>query len=273
MNYKKKKYNVISLHFTTDCNLDCPFCYRPKKTKNNKEHKWFIELIPYLSKLTNQIAIGGGEPFMHPEFIKEFSKVAKDYNLITNVTTNGTLPMRKYIDNVEMVSVSLDKYKYGLGLDSLNKFIKNIKQLKNKTRIGCNLLMDNYYVDNPIVFIKLLDKLFKNVERVFALYPKNWKFIDILKARPIYLLPTLKYKHFYVDDLTNKIIVENKYNNWNKPCHFGKSLISIDERGYIYGCSFSNTPILKLDNPKDLMKVKNIKLKERYSCPYLKIQN
>ena len=246
-------------------------CYRPKKTTQNKQHDWFMELIPYLAELTPQVALGGGEPFMYPEFVRDFSKEAKKYGLITNVTTNGTLPMRDYVKDVEMVSVSFDKYK-SKDKYVLYDFKEKVKQLKGKTRIGCNLLMETNYLDFPKGFLFMINEIFKSgVERVFALYPKNWNFVDILKFRALYYAPTFKYKHFYVDDLTNMILTQNKYQGWDKPCHYGKSIMSIDERGLVYGCSFSKTPLMKLNKPKDILKIPNIKIKERYECPYLNI--
>ena len=263
-----KPYKVISLHYTTDCNLNCPMCYRPRETKQNKPHKWFKDLIPYISELTEQVAVGGGEPFMHPEFIRDFSKECVNNGLICNVTTNGTLPMADYIDDIEMVSVSYDRYKYPYLYD----YLECVRKIHNKTRVGCNLLMENNFIKYPKMFLYVLDKLFDMVERVFALYPKNWDFIDILKFKAIYYAPTFKYKHFYVDDLTNMILTQNKYQGWDKPCHFARDIISIDERGFVYGCSFDKKPLLKLDKPKDLLNILDVKYKERYSCPYLKVR-
>lgn len=248
-------------------------CYREKESIGKKSLQFFKDLIPYLAELTPQVALGGGEPFLYPEFIREFSKEAKEYGLITNVTTNGTLPMKDYVRDVEMVSVSFDKWKNRQGLRGLNDYTEKIKSLDGKTRIGCNFLMDDFWLNNPKWFLLILDSLFiRGVERIFALYPKNWNFLDILKLKPIYYAPTFKYKHFYIDDLTNQILTENSYSNWKKSCHYGKSIISINERGEITGCSFSKTPLLTLNKPSDLMKINEIKFKERFSCPYLKLK-
>lgn len=263
-----KRYNVISLHPTTECNLNCPMCYRPKTSTCKKSFQWFKDLIPYLAELTNQVAIGGGEPFLYPEFIKEFSKEAKESGLITNVTTNGTLPMKEYVKDVEMVSISYDAYKYNLW----GTYKKSVDKIRGITRIGCNLLIETF--GNYLLYT--INRLFDGikVERVFALYPKNWRFIDILRFKPHYYALTFKYKHFYVDDLTNQILKENKYSNWKTPCHYGKSIISINERGYVTGCSFDkeDKALIYLNEPEDLLKVKEVKVKERFSCPHLNLK-
>ena len=261
-------YKVISLHFTRDCNLNCSFCYRKKKPTKNKPFKFFIDMIPYLSKLTKQIAIGGGEPFLYPHFLMEFAKKAKKYGLIVNVTTNGTLPMKDYVDDIEMVSVSFDseKIKYK---EDIDRFVNALKELKGKTKIGVNFLME--YDKDPLIILNMTPFFFKGikVDSLYALCPKKWKSPNILKYKGILLLISELYPNFYVDDLTYKIITENKYSNWDSPCHYGTGIISIDEQGYVYGCSFDDEPLLKLNKPNDILKIKDIKIKKRYSCPYL----
>jgi len=268
MNYK---YKVISLHFTTDCNLNCPMCYRPKDIKA-KNDKFFFDLIPYLATLTPQVALGGGEPFLYPEFIRTFSEKCKENNLICNVTTNGTLSTGNFLKNVEMVSASFDKYKIQ-SKDDIARYMKFIKECNEYTRTGCNLLMDKRMVDNKKSTLKLIKWLFDiGVERVFALYPKNWECPDILKAKELYYTLTAIFKHFYVDDLTNMILKENKYSDWKSPCHYAKDIVSISEKGYVTGCSFDTKPLLILNKPSDILKIPNIKYKERYECPYLNLK-
>jgi MoaA/NifB/PqqE/SkfB family radical SAM enzyme len=265
----KYKYDVIAIHFTTDCNLSCPMCYRPKKFKE-LDCKFYFDLVPYLSKLAPQLALGGGEPFLFPGFIRRLGEECKKHNLILNITTNGTLPIGDFLKDVTMVSVSFDKYKVKTAGD-LARYEKFVKDLKQYTKVGCNLLVDDEMFNKRGYFNWLVDYLFNHikVERIFALYPKNWKAPDILKHRAEYLLATIKYKHFYVDDLTNKILKENSYTNWKHSCHFGKSIVSIDENKNVLGCSFDTKPILKLKEPKDILKLKTLKVKERYKCPYL----
>ena len=267
-------FDVISIHFTTECGQNCPMCYRPKDKKAEKDEQFFLDMIPYLKELCPQIALGGGEPYKNPDFVADFSRIAKGYKLLTNVTTNGKESIPDYaVKNIEMVSVSFDQHKIK-NIDDFKDYIKLTHSLKKKTRVGANMLVDNQMVSEPDIFLKLIVRLFyqAKVERVFALYPKNWEFLDILKIKEYYQAFTSVFKHFYIDDLTNKILCEESYCKWKKPCHYGKSIISINEDGYVTGCSFDgpDKALLKLDKPKDILKIRDVVPEERYSCPYLK---
>ena len=77
-------------------------------------------------------------------------------------------------------------------------------------------------------------------------------------------------KIFYVDDLTKMIIEEKSYSDWKTACHFGKDIVSIDEFGNVTGCSFDKQSLMKIENPKDILKISGLEMEERFVCPYLK---
>ncbi len=281
---KNKKYKVVSLHpYLKGCNLNCDFCYVNKiKTRNTKPRKFWYDLIPFFTKLTNQIALGSsGEPFMDIPFIKKFGSLCKKNKLIFNVTSNGRILMdltdrelKNTLKNIKMISLSFDNYKVKTKKD-LKNYIKLVQRIKKltKTQVGSNLLINKQMFENKgINFIKVVDNLFKmGVNRVFALTPKNIPCPDILKFKFIYQYLTIKHEHFYLDDLGKMVLEEGKYSNWKNKCHYGEGLISINEGGYITGCSFDqeNQALLRLKKPEDISKITKIKPKERFSCPYL----
>ncbi len=273
----KKRFKVISMHYTTECNLNCPFCYKKRTDKSEeKPLEFWYKLIPYASELTNQIALGGGEPFTNISFIKKFGKLCKKNKILLNVTSNGKLliplkdiEIKEIFKNITMISFSFDRYKISSKQDLIDyvNLVKRIKSL-TKTQVGSNLLVQDF---SSLEFIKIVNMLFKiGTDRVFALCPKNIP-SNILKLKDAYTYLTLKYPNFYVDDLTQQILSENKYKDWCKECHYFKDIISINEKGFVTGCSFDdeNKALLKLGEPKDILKIKRIEGEKRFSCPYL----
>lgn len=271
-------FKVVSVHFTKKCNLYCPFCYRgEREIVNEKPREFFIELIKYIKGLAPQIALGGGEPLVDPEFVKQLGIECKNQNIILNFTTNGKAFLMmtnreivQLLKDITMISISFDKFKWGNDINGYARLIKRIKAIKS-IEIGTNLLIDSSMFQNRgLLFAKIVKWLFEKaiVDRVFALYPKNTEFIDILKYKAIYQILTYQYPMFFVDDLTKQIL-EQGY-DWEHPCHYGK-MISIDEKGYISGCSFENNKILKLERPSDLLKIKNVKFEKRIECPFINI--
>jgi MoaA/NifB/PqqE/SkfB family radical SAM enzyme len=246
-------------------------CYkRDKAGIKPLPRRFFAEMIPYLTEITDQVALGGGEPFTEPEFVERFSKECSEYGLICNVTTNGTMSDRivKYSKHVTMVSVSYDRYK----VKNPAEFMLLLKKLNDSgIRVGVNLLVDRDMFNPPAKFVMLVHLFFLEAERVFALYPKNWEFVPILDYKDVYYYLTNKYKHFYVDDLTYKILTENRYRDWSEPCHYGQDIININWDGTVTGCSFSDEVLLRLEKPADILKIAEVEIEPRFSCPYLNV--
>ena len=111
----------IFVHLTDNCNLNCKYCYSPKeekevllknlkkfvqgtKEKIKREYKehWPFSTIRKSPKYG--ITLGGGEPILHPDFVKIVKYLRKEFDYIT-VSINGTnlkplLDCEKLIDGV-----------------------------------------------------------------------------------------------------------------------------------------------------------------------------
>lgn len=284
----KTFFKVISLHFSRICNLKCPFCYRARGiSKEEKPRQFFLDLIPYIKKIAPQIALGGGEPLLDISFVKKMATACKQYHLTFNFTTNGKKFLEMSDDeilnlllDVQMVSISFDYFKWGKEPNKYAKILQRIRHIMTECplstrdmpfQIGTNLLLDRSMLKNQgLPFLQIILWLFNKVQvdRIFVLYPKYVEFIDILSIKPIFLALTNQYPQFYVDD-SLKQILEEGYKNWRHPCHYGRDLLSIDEQGGVYGCSFDTDPLFILNQPKDLLKIYTIQLEDRYECPYI----
>jgi sulfatase maturation enzyme AslB (radical SAM superfamily) len=276
------RFKVVSVHFTKACNLKCGFCYRGEQdTTGERPRQFFLDLIPYIAKLAPQVALGGGSPLIDVPFVKQFAHECKAYNLICNITTNGRKllemsddEVKDVLKDVTMLSVSFDSYKWPKPQQYM-ELIHRLKRLTN-IQIGANMLLElPMFADGTgLGMAKTVQWLFEKakIDRVFALYPKNMDFnVDITKEdiKSFYQALTMKYKRFYVDDVS-KMILSEGYDNWKTPCHRGKDIISIDEKGGVSMCSFDK-PIIILDKPKYLIDiVEAIKVCGFDSCPFVR---
>lgn len=78
---------------TGNCEGKCPYCYMDSKIENHYENivektRSFFDSMPKDS-LPFQVALGGGEPTSHPDFIELIRVLKEEYDICPNYTTNG----------------------------------------------------------------------------------------------------------------------------------------------------------------------------------------
>jgi MoaA/NifB/PqqE/SkfB family radical SAM enzyme len=100
--WTKPLYAQIAI--TEKCNLHCPFCYL--SSSPNKEKMWNVEELMELVKFLDSwgllgIALGGGEPFMHPKLCEIVRRTWKETGLDVSITTNGFASTEKQIEQIE----------------------------------------------------------------------------------------------------------------------------------------------------------------------------
>jgi len=176
------------------------------------------------------------------------------------------------------INLLVDKFMFGEGMPNgseKNFSLPNDTQTVSKkaealeippTLFNASGAQENIKVMKRAGFFKFVASLMKryNPDRIFILYPKGFELgVDILKFRAdYYALSALFPKKIFVDDLTGKILMEQKYSGWILPCHYGK-VLSIFEDGSIAGCSFEKGVKADLENLPEF--------EERRQCPFLKI--
>jgi radical SAM protein with 4Fe4S-binding SPASM domain len=86
---------LADISISNHCSKGCSFCYKNSTANDsfmNVEDYAFVLNAMQHSQWGNvfQVAIGGGEPLEHPNFI-EIINVTRSFNIIPNFTTNGKL--------------------------------------------------------------------------------------------------------------------------------------------------------------------------------------
>lgn len=81
---------LLDFSITNYCERECSFCYR--HADRNGHHITLVEAERVISQAKQigvlQIALGGGNPNQHPQFIK-ILKMIRSYDIIPSYTTNG----------------------------------------------------------------------------------------------------------------------------------------------------------------------------------------
>ncbi len=83
---------LIDLSLNNYCNLNCSYCYMSatESGENLSMDDFEILLARMVKSRVLQIALGGGEPTLHPNFTEILCKLRVEGDIIPNYTTNGT---------------------------------------------------------------------------------------------------------------------------------------------------------------------------------------
>lgn len=88
--YNVKTPELLDISITNYCERGCSFCYRSSningKHMDIKEYTRLVKEAQQLGVL--QIALGGGNPNQHPDFI-DILRVTREHSIIPSYTTNG----------------------------------------------------------------------------------------------------------------------------------------------------------------------------------------
>jgi MoaA/NifB/PqqE/SkfB family radical SAM enzyme len=87
----KPTLTSVSIEITSDCNMDCPYCFRKDRKVGNMDFELFKQVIDQLPYYTRIGLSFGGESIVHPQF-KEMAEYAIKHKFRSiRLVTNGTL--------------------------------------------------------------------------------------------------------------------------------------------------------------------------------------
>lgn len=220
-------FNRIYIEITNICNLNCDFCPSTSRVKKSMSVSDFKKIILKIKDYTNHIYLHvKGEPLMHPD-LDNILKIANEYNLNVNITTNGRLLNNRLniINNnkIRQLNISLHSY------DDLNE-IKDLLDIIDKINDSYISLRLWNNKDNSEV-LNLLEKHYKVSINMtgnrFKLNDKIYLDKDILFSWP---------------NINNEIFSE--YGT----CKGAKRQLAILVDGTVVPCCLDNDGIINLGN-------------------------
>lgn len=220
-------FNRIYIEITNICNLNCEFCPNTKRKKEFMNINKFEEIIKKINKYTNHIYLHvKGEPLMHPE-LDSILKIANNYNMNINITTNGRLLKEKIqiINNnkIRQINISLHSFNNINEIKEILEIIDKIKESYISLRLWNNK-------DNREIY----DLLEKHYKKKISLNNNRFSlthniFLDIDKL-------------FSWPDISNEIIT-----NYGT-CKGAKKQLAILVDGTVVPCCLDNDGIINLGN-------------------------
>lgn len=122
-------FKKIYIEITNMCNLKCEFCIPCKREAKMMSVSEFEEVIKKVYKYTKVVTLHvKGEPLLHKN-LEEILNIIHKYNLMVNITTNGTL-IRENLDIlkkskcIKQINFSLHSFNQNDHMSSL--YLKNI---------------------------------------------------------------------------------------------------------------------------------------------------
>ena len=167
---RSKKFKKIYIEITNKCNLNCSFCLKDNRVSHEMSLEEFELVLKKIDQFTDYIYLHvKGEPLIHSKFA-EILNICKKYNKKVNITTNGTLLSKKYLDiinsgivrqiNISFQSLLNDKHLNGI-LKSSQLILKN-SNIQLVFRFWA--LNNNEFTSLEIQFINSIIKFF-NLEK------------------------------------------------------------------------------------------------------------
>lgn len=154
---------MASIEITRRCQEDCPYCHQVKEKKDMPLKEFQLLVSSLKQDGFKAIALGGGEPTLHPEILK-LLEVAKENYLLTGLTTNSHSPLLikellregllhhvgisagkgHWLDLVSLPEATVNLLLLHQGLETILK-----QALQAIEKRGESLLLLSYKGDNP----------------------------------------------------------------------------------------------------------------------------
>lgn len=161
---------LLDISITNYCENNCNFCYR--KSNVNGKHMSIENYKNIIKQASNlgvmQVALGGGNPNQHPDFI-ELLKITREFGIIPSYTTNGRGLTEEVLKASQefcgAVAVSL--------YEPYTESFKAIRKLiNNKIKTNIHFILNSKTIDKAI---KILNELPQEIEGINAIIFLNYK--------------------------------------------------------------------------------------------------
>lgn len=146
------------------CNYDCSYCGSDIHDRHS-EHLDLLTVESTVQKISRaakqqnkicRISLTGGEPFVHPKII-DLLKIIKENKIDKiSVTTNGSVPLQKYIDSLPYINYYIFSYHFEFAYHDkiINTIVELNKIIKENSMTDKNLHVHLMYLPGKLAEAK-----------------------------------------------------------------------------------------------------------------------
>ena len=238
---------LIDISITNMCNKNCHYCYRnSSKTVKHMDLFDYEQILKQASSLkVLQVALGGGEPTLHPHFQKILKITSEKYGMVSTYTSNG--------DNLSNEILKATKKHCGAIALSIHdptiKMNEKINMILDwDIKLNLHFLLNAHSFDKAIFLIETIQDFAPDVNAVIFL---NYKNIGRNKSNQLLAKNNPKIKQFFktINESNVKIGFDScsisgitKYLEVNpnsiESCEAARFSMFISENLYMFPCSF-----------------------------------
>lgn len=239
---------LLDISITNWCDKGCVFCYRNStvigKHMPLEDYIFLIEQAKELNVF--QVALGGGNPNQHPNFI-EILEATVENDIVPCYTTNGRGLSKEILDATKRLcgSVAISAY------EPYSEFRNNIeKLLKHDIKANVHFVIDAQSIDTAIEWMENPPSILNGINSIIFL---NYKPIGRKPNHDLLLKDKTKIEKFFklVDNNEHTLKIGfdscsisgvSRYLNANtafyEGCDAGRFSAYVDEDLRMFPCSF-----------------------------------
>lgn len=135
-----KKFKKVYIEITNICNKHCSFCSDDERVKKQMTVDEFEHVIKNVKEYTKYIYLHvKGEPLLHKN-LKEILELCTKYDIMVNITTNGTMLLKKLnilkeASCIRQINISLHSFENECAIDYIQDVMMATDELQRKTNI------------------------------------------------------------------------------------------------------------------------------------------
>ena len=246
--WSKHGPELLDISITNWCDQGCSFCYRQSTTKGKHMLLEDYEFIMRQAKELDvfQVALGGGNPNQHPDFIKILETTVK-YGIVPCYTTNGRGLTPEILKATKELcgSVAISAYE---PYSEFRSYLEKLFEYGIKANV--HFVTDSKSIDTAISWLKNPPDFLQGINSLIFL---NYKPIGRKPDMTLLLKDTEKIKEFYGLVNSNKNVLKigfdscsisgvvkyvNVNANFYEGCDAGRFSAFVDEKLRMMPCSF-----------------------------------